>query len=166
MKEKLYTIGEISELTGVSVKSIRHYCNIQILKPCKIDESNNYRYFNEYQMVDILLIKKLRELDFSLNTIKDCFITKDNNKLNELLLTKKKQVQDEIEKLKKVDFKVDELLENLGYILKQDEVNNFNVEIKNIKTRHIAYQKKTSSYESKSFKSRTSTSTSSTKLDV
>ena len=39
----MLTIGQMSKVCGVSVKTLRHYDKIGLLKPQRIDEINGYR---------------------------------------------------------------------------------------------------------------------------
>ena len=51
----MYQIGEFSYLAETTIKTIRYYDKIGLLKPKKIDEFTKYRYYDEYQ---IEIIKK------------------------------------------------------------------------------------------------------------
>ena len=43
----MYKIGDFSKLTGASVKTLRFYDSIDLLKPTTIDNYTNYRYYGE-----------------------------------------------------------------------------------------------------------------------
>ena len=43
----MYRIGEFSTLTGASVKTLRYYDEINLLKPSNADKFTNYRYYTE-----------------------------------------------------------------------------------------------------------------------
>ena len=45
MKNELLSIGEAAKLKQVSVKSLRYYETIGILKPAYVDPSSGYRYY-------------------------------------------------------------------------------------------------------------------------
>jgi len=44
------SIGKVSKLKNVSIKSLRYYDEIGILKPAYINEATNYRYYTEDQL--------------------------------------------------------------------------------------------------------------------
>lgn len=44
------SIGKVSKLKGVSIKSLRYYDRIGILKPAFVNEETNYRYYTEEQL--------------------------------------------------------------------------------------------------------------------
>ena len=68
MSDKLYTIGKISALTNVSIDQLRNYDKIGLLKP-EGRGSNNYRYYTENQLEDILVIKELKNIGIPLRMI-------------------------------------------------------------------------------------------------
>ena len=45
-------IGEFSKLSRVSVRMLRHYDEIGLLKPAEIDTFTDYRYYREDQLPD------------------------------------------------------------------------------------------------------------------
>ena len=45
MKE-LYSIGEVSEIMGVSVQTLRYYSNINLILPKYVNPSTGYRYYS------------------------------------------------------------------------------------------------------------------------
>ena len=70
MKNKLLTIGEFSKRTGCSIKSLRYYDSIGLLKPAYIDY-NNYRYYNFEQTRMAELIQICVGLSIPLKEVKD-----------------------------------------------------------------------------------------------
>ncbi|MEC8308690.1 MAG: MerR family transcriptional regulator [Pseudomonadota bacterium] len=61
-------IGEASKQTGLSTKTIRFYCDQDLIAPRR-DPFTGYRSFTEKDLVKLRFLKKARQLDFS---IKDC----------------------------------------------------------------------------------------------
>lgn len=47
---KYLSIGKVSKLKNVSIKSLRYYDRIGILKPAFVNEQTNYRYYTEEQL--------------------------------------------------------------------------------------------------------------------
>lgn len=64
----LYTVNEVAQLTGVTVKTLYHYHKIGLLKPCKISEAG-YRLYSMQELERLQQILFYRELDFSLKDI-------------------------------------------------------------------------------------------------
>lgn len=66
----MYRIGEFAILTGVSVKTLRYYDYINLLKPSKIDQYTNYRYYTNEELTKFQKIEYLKKLGFTLEEIK------------------------------------------------------------------------------------------------
>ena len=80
MKSKLLTIGELSKKTGCSIKALRYYDLIGLLKPVYVDPNSNYRYYNFEQTRMVELIQICINLSIPLKEVKD-LVFKDNNKI-------------------------------------------------------------------------------------
>lgn len=62
-------IGEFSKLSRVSVRMLRHYDEIGLLKPAETDRFTDYRYYREDQLPTMCRITSLKDMDFSLADI-------------------------------------------------------------------------------------------------
>ena len=62
-------IGEFSKLSGVSVRMLRHYDEIGLLKPAETDRFTDYRYYREDQLPKVCRITALKDMGFSLADI-------------------------------------------------------------------------------------------------
>jgi DNA-binding transcriptional MerR regulator len=65
----MYKIGDFSRLSRVSVKTLRYYDEVGLLKPVKVDRFTGYRYYSVEQLPRLYHILALRDLDFSLEQI-------------------------------------------------------------------------------------------------
>ena len=63
------TVHEMSELTGISVRTLHHYDAIGLLKPTKVTEAG-YRLYDDAAVSRLQTILLFRELQFSLKEIK------------------------------------------------------------------------------------------------
>ncbi len=63
------TVNEVSKLTGISVRTLHYYDEIDLLKPSEITESG-YRLYDEDALERLQHIMLFRELEFSLKDIK------------------------------------------------------------------------------------------------
>ena len=59
-------IGEFSKLAQVSVKTLRYYDELGLLRPDWVDRYTSYRYYTLQQLPRLNRILALRELGFSL----------------------------------------------------------------------------------------------------
>lgn len=69
MRNKL-KIGEFSQLMQVTIKTLRHYEQKELLLPDEVDEWTGYRYYTTDQMQKLNNIRDLQRLGFSLDEIK------------------------------------------------------------------------------------------------
>ena len=91
------SIGETSKLTGISVRTLHYYDEINLLKPSEVTESG-YRYYDDNALEKLQQILFYRELDFPLKDIKEIISKPDYNSIQalknhkELLLLKRKRL--------------------------------------------------------------------------
>ena len=64
----MMTIGEISERTGVSIRTLRHYDETGVLKPAAVTDAG-YRMYDDSSIERLQMILLFRELEFSLKEI-------------------------------------------------------------------------------------------------
>jgi DNA-binding transcriptional MerR regulator len=67
---KAYTVHELAELAGVSVRTLHHYDKIGLLQP-KARTAAGYRLYREADLLRLQQIMFYKELDFPLVQIKD-----------------------------------------------------------------------------------------------
>jgi len=60
------TIGQVAQIKGINVKSLRYYDKLGILKPAYTDKNTGYRYYTPQQLLYIDMIRLLIELDIPL----------------------------------------------------------------------------------------------------
>lgn len=88
-------INEVAKLTGVTVRTLHYYDEIGLLKPSQITEAG-YRLYDENSLAELQQILFFKELEFSLNEIKEIITNPTFNKIEALknhkeLLIKKRQ---------------------------------------------------------------------------
>jgi DNA-binding transcriptional MerR regulator len=69
MVTDLFTIGEFSTATHLSVKALRHYHDVGLLDPVAIDPATGYRSYSVAQVPAAQIIKRLRDLEMPLDQI-------------------------------------------------------------------------------------------------
>jgi DNA-binding transcriptional MerR regulator len=65
----MFRIGEFSKLTRVSVRMLRHYDQLGLLRPSHTDPMTKYRHYSAEQLPRLNRILALRDLGFSLEQI-------------------------------------------------------------------------------------------------
>ncbi len=92
----MLSIGEFSKICQVSTKALRYYAEIGLINPEEINPENGYRYYSINQLETMLLIKRLKAYEISLEEIKSILkLEKDQfeEKLIMLLNKKKHEIQ-------------------------------------------------------------------------
>jgi DNA-binding transcriptional MerR regulator len=56
------SIGDFSRMTQLSVKTLRHYHEVGLLEPDRIDPATGYRYYASEQVPTAQVVRRLREL--------------------------------------------------------------------------------------------------------
>ncbi len=82
-------IKEFAEISGVSIRTLRYYDEIGLLKPAFVDENTGYRYYDENSAARMQEILFYRELDFPLKNIFDILSSPKYDKQNALTEQKK-----------------------------------------------------------------------------
>lgn len=91
----MFKIGEFSKLTQVTVRMLRYYDEMGLLKPAKIDSLTGYRMYSSEQILVLNKIIYLRDSGFSVAEIAS---TLDNDTDGFII----EQLDKSILKLKKV----------------------------------------------------------------
>ena len=79
---KMYFIKQVSELSGVSVRTLHHYDNIGLLSPKK--DEKGYRYYSEEELSYLQTILYYKYLGFSLKEIQSLMQQKEEDLLPHL----------------------------------------------------------------------------------
>lgn len=81
---KYLSIGKVSKLKNVSIKSLRYYDKIGILKPAFVNTETNYRYYTEEQLYLLDAITLCIKLGIPLKDL-NSYVEKDSINLQKLL---------------------------------------------------------------------------------
>ena len=66
----MYRIGDFSRLTSTSIKTLRYYDEIGLLRPARIDPASSYRSYSADQVEQLNRISVFKDLGFSLREIR------------------------------------------------------------------------------------------------
>jgi DNA-binding transcriptional MerR regulator len=101
-------IGEFSSLAQVSIRTLRHYDEVGLLKPMHVEAESGYRYYSMSQLPRLHRILALRDLGFPLDRIGEALeegVSADA--LRGMLLLRRveqeKQVEEETERLNRLN---------------------------------------------------------------
>lgn len=82
----LLSIGEFSQITGLTVKTLRFYHEQSILIPARVDGGSGYRFYEIEQAELANVIRRLRDLEFSVREISEVLadVTEESDMLERL----------------------------------------------------------------------------------
>ena len=128
-------IGDFSKLARVSIRMLRHYDDIGLLKPAMVDDLTGYRYYREDQLYVIARITALKDMGFSLaDVVKMLDIYEDADKMDAFL----RKQQEELTALSaQTEYKL-MLLETARKRLGKEHIMNYDVTVKTIPERYAA----------------------------
>lgn len=105
---KMYKVGEFSKITNTSIRTLRYYDKIGLLKPSEVDIFTNYRYYNYDNYKKLLIIKRLKSTGFTLDEI----INNYDKFTEEIYISKKEELENKILKDK---WKINEINNLINY---------------------------------------------------
>ena len=96
----MFSIGEFSRLGGVSVRTLRHYDEIGLLRPATVDPDTGYRGYSAAQLGRLNRIMALKELGLSLTQARRLLDGVTLEELNGMLILRRAQLEHELEEHK------------------------------------------------------------------
>ncbi|MYL51470.1 MerR family transcriptional regulator [Halobacillus litoralis] len=100
-----FSIGEMAKLHNTTIKTLRYYDEIGLLKPIQIDKNNGYRYYSTEQFEQLNTIHYLKGLCFSLKEIGEHLVQRDIESFLDLLEKQKELSEKKIKELERVNRK-------------------------------------------------------------
>ncbi|MDL2253923.1 MerR family transcriptional regulator [Ruminococcaceae bacterium OttesenSCG-928-I18] len=119
-REKMYSIGQLAEMSNASVKQLRYLDEKGILVPKMRNKENNYRYYEHDQLNQLVIIKTLRDLGFSFEEVVHILEAKDNDQFIESLQRQMERADAEI---KEGIFRYERLVAYYTQLLKSQGMN-------------------------------------------
>ena len=88
-------IGEFSKLSRVSIRMLRHYDDIGLLKPAEIDQFTGYRYYSPEQLPVVGRITAFKDMGSSLaDIVKMLEIYENRDELDDYLMKRQLELQE------------------------------------------------------------------------
>jgi DNA-binding transcriptional MerR regulator len=106
----LLPIGRFSRLSGLGVKALRHYDEIGLLSPARVDDSSGYRYYSLEQLQTADAIARLRAAEVPLETCRAILAEPDPERVRERLRAHRAALEGRSDELQRSLEKLDELL--------------------------------------------------------
>jgi DNA-binding transcriptional MerR regulator len=137
----LFSIGEFSRITGLTVKTIRLYHEKGVLPPAWIDDETGYRYFDRSDVERARVVYRLRELDFPLAEIRDLLAADDDSDesgILPLLERQRERIQERQSGLNRIAASLDEVIAREREAFAMVEQDGFEVEVKELAPLKVA----------------------------
>lgn len=133
-------IGDFSKLSRVSIRMLRHYDEIGLLKPVKIDGFTGYRYYSEDQLPVMARIQSLKDMGFALSVIREILQCYDDKAEMERYLRIRYA---ELTALSEETAQRLRILETAIERLRKDDIMNYDVVQKILPKRQVASVRQT-----------------------
>jgi DNA-binding transcriptional MerR regulator len=75
--DDLLSIGRFGRLSGLSVGALRHYAELDLLRPAEVDRFTGYRRYRREQLDVARTIARLRDLEVPIDEIRELLATDD-----------------------------------------------------------------------------------------
>jgi|WetSurSiteA1Bulk_404760.scaffolds.fasta_scaffold73802_1 DNA-binding transcriptional MerR regulator len=129
-------IGDFSTISRVSIKTLRYYDELGLLKPVSVDPVTGYRFYEHRQLSTLHRILALKDLGFSLEEIgrllNDGLSTEQMRGMLKLRQTEAQQrVQEETERLQRVEVRLKQLEQ-------ENTMSSYEVVIKQVEKMKVA----------------------------
>lgn len=133
-------IGDFSKLTRISIRMLRHYDEIGLLKPESIDTFTSYRYYSAAQLPLANRINLLKSMGFSLAAISEIISQyHDASQLKKYLQIKLAEVKEQSEQAQSRLNLLETTIQRLG---KDGTVMKYDVTLKEMPQRYVASLRK------------------------
>lgn len=104
----MYRIGEFSELSKTTIKTLRYYEKEGLLIPSHVDQDTGYRFYETKQLPELAKIISLRQMGLSINNIKSIL---NGGSLEQILKLRKQELETEISLYNSQLLQINNLLE-------------------------------------------------------
>jgi DNA-binding transcriptional MerR regulator len=107
----MFTVKQLSQLAGVTPRTLHHYDQIGLLKPTRVGE-NGYRYYGEESLLRLQQILLYRELDMPLEEIRK-IVAESRFDVLGALQSHKDALQKQVTRLNRLLVTVDNTIQHL-----------------------------------------------------
>ena len=135
----MYTIGDFSKITGLTVKTLRFYHEQGLLIPSAVDDKTGYRYYDRSKIETARVITHLKSLDLTIEEIGAILRdAKDDADLREIMERQKALLESKIKRYRTIIHSVNQFLAAEAEARRLMTQSTFQVEEKNVEPMRIA----------------------------
>jgi DNA-binding transcriptional MerR regulator/effector-binding domain-containing protein len=92
----MFSIGQFAHLGGVSIRTLRHYDEIGLLRPARVDPNSGYRAYSAAQLGQLNRIVALKDLGLSLAQVRRLIGGITLEELQGMLMLRRAQLEQEL----------------------------------------------------------------------
>jgi DNA-binding transcriptional MerR regulator len=132
----MFRIGDFSQLGQVSIRTLRLYDEMNLLKPAQIDKFTGYRYYSIEQLPRLNRILALKDLGLSLDQIGD-LLKRDlpPDQLRGMLMLKQAEMEQEMQAMQAQMRRVEARLKQIE---REGQPSPYEIVIKSVEAQTIA----------------------------
>jgi DNA-binding transcriptional MerR regulator len=93
--DRMLSIGRFARTTGLTVKALRHYDELGLLRPAHVDSWTGYRWYERAQVRDAVAVRRLRTLRLPLDKVA-ALLRSDEVSLREVLAVHRARLEGEL----------------------------------------------------------------------
>lgn len=129
-------IGDFSKLSRITIRMLRHYDEIGLLRPEYVDDFTGYRYYSESQLPLAGRIQVLKNLGFGLSVIGEILKRyEDAGEMEQFLLVKKEEL---VAAEKNIKTQLRLIDSTIDWLRKDGKILGYDVSLKTLPARYVA----------------------------
>jgi DNA-binding transcriptional MerR regulator len=131
----MFRIGDFSQLGQVSIRTLRLYDELNLLKPAQIDKFTGYRYYSIEQLSRLNRILALKDLGLSLDQIGD-LLKRDlpADQLRGMLMLKQAEIEQQMHEMQQ---QIRRVAARLSQIEREGQPSPYEVVVKSVEAQTI-----------------------------
>jgi DNA-binding transcriptional MerR regulator len=132
----LLSIGRFSQLSGLTVRAVRHYGELELLPPAWVDDETGYRYYASRQLVDAEAIKRLRSLELPLDEIREILRLSDDA-VRERLAEHRERLLRQAETTNQILHELNRLIDGKEPLVPARKITVSDVDVQELPEQHV-----------------------------
>lgn len=135
---ELLSIGRFARVSGLTVKALRHYDDIRLLRPTYVDDSTGYRYYALAQAREAEAIRRLRSLDVPLEEVAE-LLTADSATFRERLAVHRARLEGRAVDTQRILAELDMLIDGKEELVPEATRTELELDVKQVPARRVAF---------------------------
>lgn len=108
--DRMLSIGRFARTTGLTVKALRHYDELGLLRPAHVDSWTGYRWYERAQVREAVAVRRLRALRVPLDEVA-ALLRSDDVSLREVLAVHRARLEGEVVETRQILSELDRLID-------------------------------------------------------